>query len=67
MCCARKTFIRTWQKDRMDTDSALATGVASSVAIIIVLCLAHTWYRALQRRPMSESDVSLQDVHSITM
>ena len=48
----------------MDTDSALATGIASSIAIIIALCLAHNWYRARQRRPMSESDA---DAHSITM
>jgi hypothetical protein len=51
----------------MDTDSALATGIASSIAIIAVLCLVHNCYRARQRRPMAESDVSLEDVHSITM
>lgn len=42
----------------MDTDSALATGVACSVAIVAVVCLVHNWYRARRRRPMSESDVS---------
>jgi len=42
----------------MDTDSALATGVACSVAVVAVVCLVHTWYRARRRRPMSESDVS---------
>ena len=42
----------------MDTDSALATGVACSVAITAVLCLVHNWYRARQRRPMSESDAT---------
>ena len=51
----------------MDTDSALATGIASSIAIIIVLCLVYNWYRARQRRPMSESDACEQETHSITM
>jgi len=46
----------------MDTDSALATGVACSVTIVAVVCLVHTWYRARRRRPMSESDVSEQSV-----
>ena len=46
----------------MDTDSALATGVACSVAVVAVVCLVHNWYRARRRRPMSESDVSEQSV-----
>ena len=46
----------------MDTDSALATGVACSVAVVAVVCIVHNWYRARQRRPMSESDVSERSV-----
>ena len=46
----------------MDTDSALATGVACSVAVVAVVCLVHNWYRARRRRPMSESDVSERSV-----
>ena len=38
----------------MDTDSALATGVTVSIAIIAVLCGVYNIYNQRQHRPMSD-------------